>query len=187
MILHVFDLAGETIRQSIWFAVSTFVLSFLRYSPSVLTPAAISQQAFETPPRVDCCPSEQSAWGGTLCSLGQDRCPFALRVSATGQWKGITATILNPDGRFARGGNSFCVQFTNRAGQKLRMAKVHLDVTLRIGHVEAARAVSELIPAGVDRFCGHVILRIPGRWRLRFQYVNPAGQRGEVSALESVI
>ena len=180
------SVSPEAMMPAIWFAASMLMLSPPRYSPTVLMATAIPQQAFETSSRADCCRGIRN-WkvNAISCLRSQDHCPSALRVAGTAQAKGVTVTVLNADGQFARGANGFCIQFTDEAGRKLHMAKLHLDVTLRMGRVEAVRAISEITPSGVGLYCAHVVLLIPGRWMLTFKYADSTGH-GKLTVLESV-
>ncbi len=142
---------------------------------------------FEKAAAVDCCRLMQSRDLNVVsCMRAEAGCRFPLRLVGTGQRKSTIITVQNPGGRLGRGANGFCVYFINAiTGQNIPVAGLRLDVTLRIGRVDAARALAEIVSDGPDRYCGHVILRIPGQWKLTFKYVGTV-RKGKISLMESV-
>jgi hypothetical protein len=139
-------------------------------------------------PRFDCCPqSKESDVSALSCSRNvQARCPSSLHViGATSSGK-VFVTAQNEAGRLGRGRNGFCIKFANaKADEAINMADVELDVTLRIGRVELVRAVAQVTPGDAAIYCGHVILLLPGQWKLTFRYIG-SGISGKISLLTTV-
>jgi hypothetical protein len=118
--------------------------------------------------------------------IAGQRCPSALRTITRNELRNTVLTVWNPAGQLGKGRNGFCIQFTQaKTGENIPMSRIRMDVTLRIGRTEAARAVTEIAPTGIGLYCGQVAMGIPGTWKLSFQYGSSAGS-GRVSFLESV-
>jgi hypothetical protein len=136
----------------------------------------------------NCCPRLHGNTSGSFqCpGIAGQRCPSALRTITHNKLRNMVLTVRNPAGKLGRGQNGFCIEFTQaKTGEKTPMSRMRMDVTLRIGRTEAARALSDVAPAGIGLYCGRMVLGIPGTWKLSFQYGSSAGS-GRVSVLESV-
>ncbi len=90
----------------------------------------------------DCCPRLHGNTSSPFhCpGIADARCPSALRILSRSESRKMVLTVWNPTGRLGKGENGFCTQFTQtKTGENIPMSRMRMDVTLRIGRVEAAR------------------------------------------------
>jgi len=137
---------------------------------------------------LDCCLRLQGTRSGSFHCPGivDQRCPHILRTISRNELRHMVLTVRNPAGQLGRGRNGFCIEITQATtGESTPMSRMRMDVTMRIGRAEAARAVSEIAPTGIGLYCARVVLGIPGTWKIGFQCASSAGS-GRISFLENV-
>jgi hypothetical protein len=114
------------------------------------------------------------------------RCVSSSRVVATAGSKRVVVTIRNQGGWLHRGENSFCIEVLDRKTTNwANLVDLKLDVTLRIGHVEAVRAVTYIEPNGPGHYCAKVALPLRGLWTLAVRYKSATGS-GRIFFLENI-
>lgn len=152
----------------------TSVIATLAWCLAVsLANGAFAQDEFgNAPEEVDCCSQLHGRGSDSLrCRrIGGERCPSSLRVISVNQIRNIVVTVQNPAGKLGKGKNGLCVAFANaKTGKRVAMSFLRIDATLRFGHIEAARAVTETVPIGIGLYCVRVNLTLPGTWKLTFK------------------
>lgn len=114
------------------------------------------------------------------------RCLSSSRVVARAGSKRVVVTIRNQVGWLRRGENSFCIEVLDRkTANWANLVDLKLDVTLRIGYVEAVRAVTYIEPKGPGRYCANLALPLPGLWTLAVRYKSATGS-GRIFFLENI-
>jgi hypothetical protein len=102
--------------------------------------------------------------------------PPQVRMVQSQRRKNLDIDLTSDRGPFARGPNSFCLDFrSTRDGRAIDPGEVRVDFTGAIGRVKAVRALAHLAPSGSGHYCGQVTLTTPGEWLVTANFNGPFG------------
>lgn len=134
----------------------TSVIAILAWCLAVfLANGTFAHEQFGNTPELDCC-SQLHCRGADSFRCRRivgERCPSRLRIVSVNQIRNIVVTVQNPAGKLGKGKNGLCIAFANpKTGKNVAMSFLRIDATLRLGHVEAARALTETVPIGIGLY-----------------------------------
>ncbi len=168
------------------YVVTGFIQALLFYATIPFSFSAPNPLFEDTP--VNCCSRSKEA--GALvasCTRGSSvRCPLSSSIVAVSESKNTVVLIRNQAGWLRRGENGLCIEVLDRrTSARAALINLRLDVTLRMGHIEAVRAVAFVTPKGPGFYCGSVTLPFAGRWKLTLSY-RSATTKGKIVFLETI-
>ncbi len=106
-----------------------------------------------------------------------------VRIVQSHRLKKLDVDLTRDQGPFARGPNSFCLDFrSTRDGKAIDPGEVRVDFTGSIGKVKTARALARLAQTGSGHYCGQVTLTTPGEWLVTANFNGPFGSGKAVFA-----